>query len=482
MLFNSFEFVLFLPCVFAAYWALARRLRLQNLLVVAASYLFYGWWYWRFLSLIAFTSAWSYCAGLVELHRWERRPSKALLVLSLLVNLGILGCFKYCGFFVDSFVAALRLVSASAAQGLGRFSLEIVLPVGISFYTFQALSYTIDVYRRQIRPTKDAAAFFAFISFFPQLVAGPIERASNLLPQFLHRREFSYERAVDGCRQTLWGFFKKCVVADNCAVVADFLLNDVSQANGLGVWLGVFLFTVQIYGDFSGYSDIAIGVSRLFGVDLRRNFAYPYFARDIAEFWRRWHMSLTTWFRDYLYIPLGGSRCGRWRQVRNTFAIFLTSGLWHGANWTFVLWGAFHALLFLPLLLAGRNRRRLGVTAEGRALPSAGEAAGMAGTFLLVLLGWALFRARSVGEALRWYGEMFNPCSFGALHGLPRELATALIGAAVMFAVEWAARRGQHGLSRLPRLRFARWVAYYVLLWLVVFYAPGSQTFIYFQF
>ena len=482
MLFNSFEFVLFLPCVFAAYWALARRLRLQNLLVVAASYLFYGWWDWRFLSLIAFTSAWSYCAGLVELHRWERRPSKALLVLSLLVNLGILGCFKYCGFFVDSFVAALRLVSASAAQGLGRFSLEIVLPVGISFYTFQALSYTIDVYRRQIRPTKDAAAFFAFISFFPQLVAGPIERASNLLPQFLHRREFSYERAVDGCRQTLWGFFKKCVVADNCAVVADFLLNDVSQANGLGVWLGVFLFTVQIYGDFSGYSDIAIGVSRLFGVDLRRNFAYPYFARDIAEFWRRWHMSLTTWFRDYLYIPLGGSRCGRWRQVRNTFAIFLTSGLWHGANWTFVLWGAFHALLFLPLLLAGRNRRRLGVTAEGRALPSAGEAAGMAGTFLLVLLGWALFRARSVGEALRWYGEMFNPCSFGALHGLPRELATALIGAAVMFAVEWAARRGQHGLSRLPRLRFARWVAYYVLLWLVVFYAPGSQTFIYFQF
>ena len=482
MLFNSFEFVLFLPCVFAAYWALARRLRLQNLLVVTASYLFYGWWDWRFLSLIAFTSAWSYCAGLVELHRWERRPSKALLVLSLLVNLGILGCFKYCGFFVDSFVAALRLVSASAAQGLGRFSLEIVLPVGISFYTFQALSYTIDVYRRQIRPTKDAAAFFAFISFFPQLVAGPIERASNLLPQFLHRRGFSYERAVDGCRQTLWGFFKKCVVADNCAVVADFLLNDVSQANGLGVWLGVFLFTVQIYGDFSGYSDIAIGVSRLFGVDLRRNFAYPYFARDIAEFWRRWHMSLTTWFRDYLYIPLGGSRCGRWRQVRNTFAIFLTSGLWHGANWTFVLWGAFHALLFLPLLLAGRNRRRLGVTAEGRALPGAGEAAGMAGTFLLVLLGWALFRARSVGEALRWYGEMFNPCSFGALHGLPRELATALIGAAVMFAVEWAARRGQHGLSRLPRLRFARWVAYYVLLWLVVFYAPGSQTFIYFQF
>ena len=484
MLFNSFEFILFLPCVFFAYWALAHHMRIQNLLVVAASYLFYGWWDWRFLSLIAFTSAWSYCVGLVELRRWESRPSKALLVLSLIVNLGILGYFKYCGFFVDSFVAvlnALHLPSASAAH-LGRISLSIVLPVGISFYTFQALSYTIDVYRRQVRPTKDAVAFFAFISFFPQLVAGPIERASNLLPQFLRRREFSYASAVDGCRQMLWGFFKKCVVADNCAVVADLLLNDASSSNGLGVWLGVFLFAVQIYGDFSGYSDIAIGVSRLFGIELKRNFACPYFARDIAEFWRRWHMSLTTWFRDYLYIPLGGSRCGRWRQVRNTFAIFLTSGLWHGANWTFVLWGAFHALLFLPLLLAGRNRCRLGVTAEGRALPGAGEAAGMAVTFLLVMLGWALFRAPSAGVALRWYGEMFNPCTFGALRDLPRELFTALIGTAAMFVVEWLSRRGPHGLSRLPRMRLARWAAYYVLLWLVVFYAPGSQTFIYFQF
>ena len=280
----------------------------------------------------------------------------------------------------------------------------------------------------------------------------------------------------------LWGFFKKCVVADNCAVVVDLLLNDASMTNGLGVWLGMFLFSVQIYGDFSGYSDIAIGVSRLFGVDLRRNFAYPYFARDIAEFWRRWHMSLTTWFRDYLYIPLGGSKCDRWRKVRNTFAIFLASGLWHGANWTFVLWGAFHAILFLPLLLAGRNRRRLGVTAEGRALPGAGEAAGMAGTFLLVMLGWPLFRAHGIGESLRWYGEMFNPCTFGALHGLPREIFTALLGAAVMFAVEWVARREQHGLSRMPRMRVARWALYYTLLWLVVFYAPGSQTFIYFQF
>ena len=485
MLFNSFEFLIFLPCVFAAYWALSRHLRLQNLLVLATSYLFYGWWDWRFLSLIAFTSAWSYCVGLVELRRWDERPSKALLAVSLIVNLGILGYFKYCGFFVDSFASLLQdlhLLSSAGAQSLARLSLNVVLPVGISFYTFQALSYTIDVYRREVRPTRDPIAFFAFIAFFPQLVAGPIERASNLLPQFLRAREFSYEKAVDGCRQMLWGFFKKCVVADNCAVVVDLLLNDSSMTNGLGVWLGMVLFAVQIYGDFSGYSDIAIGVSRLFGVDLMRNFAYPFFARDIAEFWRRWHMSLTTWFRDYLYIPLGGSRCGKWRKVRNTFAIFLASGLWHGANWTFILWGAFHALLFLPLLLAGRNRRRLGVTAEGRMLPGLGETASILGTFLVALLGWPLFRAKNVGESLRWYGEMFNPCTFGALHGLPRELVVALLGAAAMFAVEWVARRCEHGLARLPRLRVLRWAIYYVILWLVVFYAPGSQTFIYFQF
>ena len=478
MLFNSFEFLLFLPLVFAVYWALARHLRLQNLLVVAASYVFYGWWDWRFLVLIAFTSAWSYVVGLVELRRWDAKPSKTLLTVSLLVNLGILGYFKYCNFFLDQAVAVLNALGFSP----NVTGLQVILPVGISFYTFQALSYTIDVYRRQICPTSDPIAFFAFISFFPQLVAGPIERATNLLPQFLRTRTFGYADAVDGCRQMLWGFFKKCVVADNCAVVANHLLNDPSQANGLGVWLGVALFTIQIYGDFSGYSDIAIGCSRLFGVKLMRNFAFPYFARDIAEFWRRWHMSLTTWFRDYLYIPLGGSRCARWKQVRNTFAIFLVSGFWHGANWTFVLWGAFHALLFLPLLLGGRNRKYLGPVAEGRALPSGRELAQMALTFLLALLGWTLFRAQSAGEALRWFGEMFNPCSFGALHGLPRELAVALLGVALMLGLEWFNRREAHALVRLPQRASLRWAVYYAFLWVILFYTPGLQTFIYFQF
>ena len=486
MLFNSFEFLLFLPLVFAAYWLLARRLRLQNLFVLVASYVFYGWWDWRFLLLIAFTSGWSYVVGVLELRREGRglRGSKALLAISLLVNLGILAYFKYCNFFIDSLEALLHGLGFAAAPHLGLSSLQIVLPVGISFYTFQALSYTIDVYRRQVRPTRDPIAFFAFISFFPQLVAGPIERASNLLPQFLRPRAFVYADAVDGCRQMLWGFFKKCVVADNCAVVANHLLNVDGgvQANGLAVWLGVLLFTIQIYGDFSGYSDIAIGCSRLFGVKLMRNFAFPYFARDIAEFWRRWHMSLTTWFRDYLYIPLGGSRCAKWKQVRNTFAIFLVSGLWHGANWTFVLWGLFHALLFLPLLLGGRNRRNLDGVAAERALPTPREVGQMALTFLLALLGWTLFRAQSAGEACQWFSAMFNPASFGALHGLPRELAVALIGAAAMLADEWFCRRGEHGLTRLPSSVVLRWAVYFALLWVVLFYCPGTQTFIYFQF
>ncbi len=466
MLFNSPEFLLFLPLVFAVYWMLAPRLRLQNLFVVVASYVFYGWWDWRFLALIAFTSAWSWAFGVMEEKSEPRSAaSKLRLALSCVVNLGILGAFKYFNFFMDQVAWLL--------QSLG-FEPHVA--------SLQALSYTIDVYRRQIRPTRDPIAFFAFIGFFPQLVAGPIERATNLLPQFLRPRAFDYGDAVLGCRQMLWGFFKKCVVADNCAKVANFLLNDPGMGNGLGVWLGVFLFSFQIYGDFSGYSDIAIGCSRLFGIRLMRNFASPYFARDIAEFWRRWHISLTTWFRDYLYIPLGGSRCSAWRRVRNTFAIFLVSGLWHGANWTFVAWGAFHAALFLPLLLGGANRRHLDTVAEGRALPSLRELREMLGTFLLALLGWALFRARSMGEAVSWFVSMVDVRTFGAVRGLPRETAVAAAAIGVMLAVEWLNRREAFGCARLPRSTPLRWGAYLILLWLAVFYTPGSQTFIYFQF
>ena len=478
MLFNSFEFIAFLPLVFAVYWMSGRYLRLQNLLVVVASYVFYGWWDWRFLVLIAFTSGWSYVVGLLELRRWEQRPSKVLLTVSLLVNLGILGFFKYYNFFLDQTVTLLQNIGLQPHVS----SLQVVLPVGISFYTFQALSYTIDVYRRQIRPTRDPFAFFAFISFFPQLVAGPIERATNLLPQFLKPRMFDYPLAVQGCRQMLWGFFKKMVVADNCAVIANSLLNDPLQHNGLGVWVGILFFTVQIYGDFSGYSDIAIGCARLFGVNLMRNFAFPYFARDIAEFWRRWHISLTTWFRDYLYIPLGGSRCSRWKQVRNTFAIFLVSGFWHGANWTFICWGAFHAILFLPLLLGGRNRRHLDQVAANGALPSFREICGMAGTFLLAVVGWTFFRASDMGQCLGWFQAMATPWTWHIPLKLPHELGVAIGAVIAMFVAEWFNRREDFGFVRYPRMTCLRWGVYLIILGLIVFYTPGSQSFIYFQF
>ena len=480
MLFNSFEFLAFLPAVFALYWLARQSVRLQNLIVVAASYVFYGWWDWRFLTLIAFTSAWSHLAGCVELRRIEKglAASKALLAASCIVNLGILGAFKYFDFFAAEAAALLSALGFEAHPP----TLRVVLPVGVSFYTFQALSYTIDVYKRKIRPVKDAVAFFAYISFFPQLVAGPIERATNLLPQFTAPRRFDYADAVSGCRQALWGFFKKCVVADNCAVVANTLLNQPDQSNGAAVWLGAVAFAFQIYGDFSGYSDIAIGVSRLFGIRLMQNFAFPYFARDVAEFWRRWHISLTTWFRDYVYIPLGGSRCGKLRQVRNTFVIFLVSGLWHGANWTFLAWGAFHAILFVPLLLVGRNRDHVGATADSRALPGLRELRQMLVTFLLVLGGWVLFRAGSIAEAGRWFAAMADPRSFSALRALPRETAVGFAAVLLMLVVEWLNRREKWGFARLPVAAPLRWLVYYAILWLAIFFAPGSQSFVYFQF
>jgi len=326
MIFNSIDFAIFLPVVFILYWfVVSKNLKFQNFLIAAASYFFYGWWDWRFLSLILFSTLIDYSVG-VRLSKEDKAlKRKILLWISVIVNLGFLGFFKYYNFFLDNFVEAFSFFGAKIQKN----SLNIILPVGISFYTFQTLSYTIDVYRRNLKPTRDFIAFSAFVSFFPQLVAGPIERATNLLPQFYKERTFDYRKAVDGLRQILWGLFKKVVIADNCARFANIIFNNSDDYAGSTLVLGAIFFTFQIYGDFSGYSDIAIGTSRLFGFDLKRNFAYPYFSRDIAEFWRRWHISLSTWFRDYLYIPLGGSRGGTWMKVRNTFIIFTVSGFWH---------------------------------------------------------------------------------------------------------------------------------------------------------
>ena len=370
MLFNSIEFAIFLPIVFLLYWfVFQRNLKLQNFFLLVVSYIFYGWWDWRFLSLIVFSSFVDYFVG-VGLKKEENQSKRKLLLLtSILVNLGFLGFFKYYNFFADNFVEAFTLFG----KQLNTYSLNIVLPVGISFYTFQTLSYSIDVYKRKLEPTEDVISFFAFVSFFPQLVAGPIERATNLLPQFYKKRKFDYSQAVDGMRQILWGLFKKIVIADNAAKVVNDVFSNYQDLNGSMLLIGGIFFAFQIYGDFSGYSDIAIGTARLFGFNLMKNFAFPYFSRDIAEFWRRWHISLSTWFRDYLYIPLGGSRGGTWMKVRNTFAIFIVSGFWHGANWTFIIWGTLNAIYFLPLLLAKKNRSNLDVAAQGKYLPSIKE-------------------------------------------------------------------------------------------------------------
>lgn len=400
------------------------------------------------------------------------------VAVSLVINLGVLGFFKYFDFFAESAVGVLEALGFQAHLP----TLRILLPVGISFYTFQALSYSIDVYRRSLPAVRDPVAFFAYISFFPQLVAGPIERATNLLPQFLRPRVFDAAEAVSGCRLMLWGFAKKVLVADLCAAQANHLLG-LENPSAPALWVGMVCFAVQIYCDFSGYSDIAIGCGRLFGIRLMRNFAQPYFSRDIAEFWRRWHISLTTWFRDYLYIPLGGSRCGRWKRIRNTFVVFLVSGLWHGTNWTFVAWGAFHALCFLPLLLAGKNRRYVtDVVAEGRTLPTFREVWQMGLTFLLVLTGWVFFRAPTIGTAFDWLYGMFIPhdwCVTGIGLG-SLGLRLALFGVAILFLVEWF-NRGRL-CPRFPQNRLLRWLLYYAILAALLILRPEAQTFIYFQF
>ena len=483
MLFNSLEFLIFLSVVFLLYWFVfdyamrgcKRQLLWQNLLIVVASYIFYGWWDWRFLILIAITTILSFLSGIGIEKAPTQRGKKAVMIANVVVNLGILGVYKYYDFFASQFAQLFGIQS-------DFLLLYLILPVGISFYTFQALSYSIDVYRKQIEPTHDIVAFTAFLSFFPQLVAGPIERATNLLPQFQRKRTFDYAQAVDGMRQILWGLFKKIVVADNCATYVDQVFGDIGAYSGSTLLLAAVLFTFQIYGDFSGYSDIAIGTAKLFGIKLMRNFNVPYFSRDIAEFWRRWHISLTTWFRDYVYIPLGGSRPNIPSQspiayrlsptaytkciaIRNTFIIFLLSGLWHGANWTFVLWGAYHALLFVPLLLMGKNRRYREDDQTWRDIPR------MLLTFVLVLIGWVLFRSPDMASCIAYLARICQtgiwsmPLVENAIH-----LAVTAIAIVVMLWMEWR--------KHLPN----RWWMYFALTLAIWWFAGQDVDFIYFQF
>lgn len=478
MLFNSIDFAVFLPLVFVLYWFVMNRdLRWQNFLIVVASFTFYGWWDWRFLFLLLFSSLVDYGVGR-GLMKWEAPgPRKVLLWTSIIVNLGFLGFFKYYNFFVDNFVAAFSFLG----RPIQANTLNIILPVGISFYTFQTLSYSIDVYKRKLEPTRDLVAFLAYVSFFPQLVAGPIERATNLLPQFYRERTFDYAKAVDGLRQILWGLFKKVVIADNCAAYANDVFNNSGDYSGSTLLLGAIFFSIQIYGDFSGYSDIAIGTSRLFGFTLMKNFAFPYFSRDVAEFWRRWHISLSTWFRDYLYVPLGGSRGSTWLKVRNTFIIFIVSGFWHGANWTFIVWGALNAFYFLPLLLADKNRTHLGTVAAGRYLPSLKEALQMTLTFGLIVLAWIFFRATDMEHALGYIYRMVTGSLFSVPAYLP-ESTLALV--AFLMAVEWWGRSHEYAIEHIGQSlqKPYRWAFYYLLLFLLFYFSGDEQAFIYFQF
>lgn len=482
MLFNSIEFAFFLPVVFIIYWFLVNRnLRLQNLFIVAVSYVFYGWWDWRFLFLIFLTSVASYVSGIwiTDNHQLKttRNYAKWIMIANIVFNLLILATFKYFNFFGENLYRLFKLFGFDADWP----TLNILLPVGISFYTFQALSYTIDVYKQKIKATRDVVSFFAYISFFPQLVAGPIERATNLLPQFYKKREFDYSEAVLGMRQILWGLFKKIVVADNCAIAANAVFDNYADASGATLVFGAIMFAFQIYGDFSGYSDIAIGVAKLFGINLMQNFNYPYFSRDIAEFWRRWHISLTTWFRDYIYIPLGGSRGTKWKIFRNTMIIFLISGFWHGANWTFIVWGVYNALLFLPLMLTGNNRKYVNnIVASNKKLPSLNEVFKMIITFILVVIGWIMFRSESITDFWLYILGIFDKSLLSMPVSTWRKFP--LIAIVVLIIVEWMGRRQKFALEKMPENRVLRWSGYLAVMAMLVYMFGGQETFIYFQF
>ena len=480
MLFNSFEFIVFLPIVFLLYWWVCRDRKWQNLLIVVASYVFYGWWDWRFLLLIALTSFCSFLSGLLlEHYEGKRKLQRVVSAANIILNISILGVFKYYNFFVDNLDSLFGMMGFH----LDWVTMKVILPVGISFYTFQALSYSIDVYQKKLPATHNIVEFFAYISFFPQLVAGPIERATNLLPQFQSKRVFDYAKAVDGLRQMLWGFMKKLVIADNCAVVVNGYWDDYAVLPGVSLFLLAVLFTLQIYCDFSGYSDIAIGCARLFGFNLMRNFNFPYFSRSIPEFWRSWHISLTTWFRDYIYFPLGGSRCSKRKAIRNVYIVWGISGLWHGANWTFVCWGLFHATLLAIYNLLGINTKYRQIVAYGRLLPSIKEACQIMLTFFLAVIGWVIFRAENMSQAISYLTAMFSNkfIDVSALYGW-QYLCMGL----TLLVVEWLQRDKLHALqlpqNKLFGMRLARWCVYYLILFVIIRFAGASQTFIYFQF
>ena len=465
--------------VFILYWFVANKnLKLQNLFLLFSSYFFYSCWDWRFLFLLLFSTLLDYYSGIQIERSSTLTRRKFWFWLSILANLGFLGVFKYFNFFAES----LKDLFTSIGFQVNIWSLQLILPVGISFYTFHGLSYVIDVYNKRINAEKNYIDYALFVSYFPLLVAGPIERATHLLPQIKKKRTFNYNQAVDGLRQILWGLFKKIVIADNCAVYANMIFNNSGDYSGSTLVLGAVFFAFQIYGDFSGYSDIAMGASRLLGIELLKNFSFPYFSRDIAEFWRRWHISLSSWFKDYLYIPLRGSKGSIWIRIRNTFIIFLVSGFWHGANWTFIAWGTLHAFYFLPLLIFNKNRRNIEIVASNRQLPTIKDSLSILFTFVLTTFAWIFFRASSIGAAFQYIKGIFNLSLFTSPSVRPSYLIFLIL---FFMSIEWLGRRQTFALGSFNQLgnRYFRWLFILFLLILIfIFNSPIEQQFIYFQF
>jgi len=478
MLFNSLSFALFLPIVFSLYWfVMNKTLKLQNLLLLCSSYFFYACWDWRFLFLLLFSTSLDYFTGIKIATSTSKSLKRFWFWLSIVVNLGCLGVFKYYDFFAISFAETIK----SFGFHVDIWTLRVILPVGISFYTFHGLSYIIDIYQGRIKPEKNFINYSLFVSFFPLLVAGPIERATHLLPQIQKKRTFNYSEAVDGLRQILWGLVKKIIIADSCARVANTIFNSYEDHSGSTLVLGAIFFSIQIYCDFSGYSDIALGTARLFGIRLIKNFSFPYFSRDIAEFWRRWHISLSTWFRDYLYIPLGGSKGPIWKKIRNTFIIFTVSGFWHGSNWTFIIWGVLNALYIVPSILFKTNRNNLDVVASGRQFPSLKEFLSISLTFALITFSWIFFRSKNLSSAVDYISKIFSRTLFSVPSIRPLDLFSMII---LFIGIEWIGRRDNYAIETfaLNYSKPLRW-SFYALLTIAILYHSGSdEQFIYFQF
>ncbi|MGM9803012.1 MAG: MBOAT family O-acyltransferase [Muribaculaceae bacterium] len=465
MQFDTLIYAVFLPAVFLVYWAMHKlHHRYQNMWLLAASYLFYGWWDWRFLSLIAATTVVTYGLALATQRFTSHR--KAITATSVTFNLLILVTFKYLNFFIES----TRQLCNSIGFDLDYVTINLVLPIGISFYTFQAISYAIDVYRGDVKPTKQLHVFAVYIAFFPQLVAGPIEKSRNLMPQFAAPRQFNYAQAVLGMRQILWGLAKKIVIADQLSgYVSNMLYNPYSQS-ATTLILACIFFAIQIYVDFSAYSDIAIGSAKLFGIRLSTNFRYPYFSRNMRELWQRWHISLMEWLRDYVYIPLGGSRCSKLRTCINIMLVFLLSGLWHGANFTYVLWGAMNGMLVTICYLCNCKRNTSPATLSQ--LPS------IVFTFLLAALCFMPFRCYN----LTHYHEILQCIACGSFAAIPQGLS-AFAFLLPFFVIEWIGRKHEFPLHTLPRSTAARWAIYWTLLALIAYYCSGEVIqYIYFQF